>query len=420
MEWRGLLVQMTSDELWKLMANERVSAYIGFDPTADSLHVGSLLQILALMRLERAGHRPIAVVGGGTGLIGDPSGRTAERQLLTIEKVEENLAGIRAQLVRFIDFDRPDGALIVNNADWLCQLSLVQFLRDIGKLFSVNSMVQRDAVKLRVESREQGMSFAEFSYGLLQAYDFLELYDRVGCRVQIGGSDQWGSIVDGCDLIRRLRGAQAYGLTQPLVTRSDGSKFGKSEGGNVWLDPERTPPFALYQFWMNADDRDVKKYLRFYTFLDEAAITELDTEVERNAAAREAQKKLAEEVTRMVHGEPGFQEARRATEALFGGGDLRALPGRELRRALEGLPRTTVPRASLGTDAASLVVLVAQSGLAPSRSQARSMIGSGSIRLNGAKVDDTARKVGAEDVLDGGLLVLRRGAKSYAVVEVGE
>jgi tyrosyl-tRNA synthetase len=417
-QWRGLLQQMTSDDLWQILANERVTAYIGFDPTASSLHVGSLLQVLGLMRLQRAGHRPIAVVGGGTGLIGDPSGKTVERQLLTPEKLEANLSGIRGQLERFLDFGSADGAVLVNNAEWLCQLNLVDFLRDVGKHFSVNAMVHRDAVKLRVESREQGMSYTEFSYALLQAYDFVALFDRFGCRLQIGGSDQWGNILDGCDLIRRLRAGTAHGITQPLVTKSDGTKFGKSETGNVWLDPEMTPPFSFYQFWMNCDDQDVKKNLRYFTFLDEETVTALDEETDRNPSAREAQKKLAEEVTRMVHGDAGYGEARRATDALFGGGDLRALSAAELRRALDGLPRTRLERASLGTDVASLVALVAQSALAPSKSQARTMLGSGSIRMNGAKVDDTARVAGPDDVLAGGLIVLRRGAKSYAVIEV--
>jgi tyrosyl-tRNA synthetase len=419
-EWRGLLLQTTAEELRPLLAAERTTAYIGFDPTAASLHVGSLLQVLALMRFQRAGHRPIAVVGGGTGLIGDPSGKASERPLLTTEKLAENLAGIRAQLERFLDFSGSDGAVMVDNAEWLCRLNLVEFLRDVGKHFSINAMVQRDAVKLRVESREQGMSYTEFSYALLQAYDFLELHDRLGCRLQMGGSDQWGNIVDGCDLVRRLRGSQVFGLIQPLVTKSDGSKFGKSESGNVWLDPELTSPFAFYQFWLNVDDQDVKRYLRFFTFFDRAMVEMLDIEVERNAAAREAQKKLAEHVTRMVHGDSGYDEARRATDALFGGGELRALSGVELRRALDGLPRTKLGRAQLGTDAASLAALVAQSGLAPSKGQARTMLTSGSIRLNGAKVDDASRVVDSKDVLAGDLLVLRRGAKSYAVVEVSD
>ncbi len=418
-EWRGLLVQMTGEELRSYLAREPVTAYIGFDPTAASLHVGSLLQVLALVRFQRAGHRPIALVGGGTGLIGDPSGKTAERPLLTREKLDENLAGIRAQLERFLDFSGASGALMEDNADWLCRLNLVDFLRDIGKHFSVNAMINRDAVKMRVESREQGMSFAEFTYALLQAYDYLELFDRHGCRLQMGGSDQWGNILDGCDLIRRLRGVTSYGLTQPLVTRTDGSKFGKSESGNVWLDPDLTPPFAFYQFWFNADDQDVKRYLRYFTFLPEAEVRALDAEVERDAAAREAQKKLAEEVTRLVHGEAGYQEARRATEALFGGGSLRALAGPELRRALDGLPRAKLPRAQLGTPAATLASVVALAGLAPSKSQARTMLGGGSIRVNGERVDSD-RPLTAADVLSGDLVVLRRGAKTYAVVELAD
>jgi len=418
LEWRGLLMQMTSEDLRGLFARECVTAYIGFDPTAASLHVGSLLQVVTLMRLQRAGHRPIALVGGGTGLIGDPSGKATERPLLTLELAEVNLAGIRAQLERLMDFSGSDGALLVDNGDWLRRLKLVDFLRDVGKHFSVNTMIQRDAVKLRLESRDQGMSFAEFSYALLMAYDFVELYDRFGCRLQMGGSDQWGNILDGCELIRRLRGGVGYGLTQPLVTRADGSKFGKSEGGNVWLDADLTPPFVFYQFWINVDDRDVKRYLRYFTFLDEAAVRALDEAIEREPGAREAQRTLAEHLTRLVHGEAGYLEARRATEALFGGGELRALSGLELKRALEGLPRARIARDVLGTAGASLPALLALAGLAPSKSQARGMVSQGSIRLNGERVDDAERIVAGTDVLEGGLIVLRRGVKSYAVVDV--
>jgi tyrosyl-tRNA synthetase len=416
LEWRGLLHQMTAEDLRERLAGSPITAYIGFDPTAASLHIGSLLQVLALVRLQRAGHRPIAVVGGGTGLIGDPSGRTAERQLLTREKLDENLVGIRRQLERFLDFSGESGAQLVDNADWLCKANLVEFLRDIGKHFSVNALVARDSVKLRLHSREQGMSFTEFAYVLLQAYDFLELYDRHGCTLQIGGSDQWGNIVDGADLIRRLRGASAWGLTQPLVTKSDGSKFGKSESGNVWIDADLTPPFEFYQYWLNAADEDAKRYLRYFTFLDRAAVLELDAETDRNPAGREAQRRLADEVTRLVHGEAGLEESRRATAALFGDGDLRALPAPELKRALSGVPASALPREKLGGPEATLAVLVALSGLAPSRSQARTLIQGGSIRVNGARVDQPEKPLAAADVLGGRYIVLRRGAKTYRVV----
>lgn len=418
LEWRGLLHQMTSDDLRAQLAAKPVTAYIGFDPTAASLHIGSLLQVLALVRLQRAGHMPIAVVGGGTGLIGDPSGKTAERQLLTRDKLDENVAGIRTQLERYLDFSGPCAAKLVNNADWLCNIGFIDFLRDVGKHFSVNSLIARDSVKLRLEAREQGMSFTEFSYVLLQAYDFLKLFDLHGCTLQVGGSDQWGNIVDGADLIRRVRGGEAWGLTQPLVTKSDGAKFGKSESGNIWIDAELTPPYVFYQYWLNASDDDVKKYLRYFTFLSQEEIAALDAEVSSNASAREAQKKLADEVTKLVHGEEGVSEAKRATAALFGDGDLRALSAQELERALSGVPATAFAREKLGTGEASLAALAATTGLAPSKSQAKTMLQSGSIRVNNAAADTADRPLTAADVLGGTTIVLRRGGKTYRVVRI--
>ncbi|MCC6650874.1 MAG: tyrosine--tRNA ligase [Candidatus Eisenbacteria bacterium] len=417
LEWRGLLHQVTSDDLRAKLAAEPVTAYIGFDPTAASLHIGSLLQVLGLVRLQRAGHKPIAVVGGGTGLIGDPSGKTAERQLLTREKLDFNVAGIRKQLEQYLDFDGPCAAKLVNNADWLCNIGFIDFLRDIGKHFSVNSLVARDSVKLRLEAREQGMSFTEFSYVLLQAYDFLELYDRHGCTLQVGGSDQWGNIVDGADLIRRMRGASAWGLTQPLVTKSDGSKFGKSEGGNVWIDADLTPPYVFYQYWLNASDDDVKKYLRYFTLMGREQIEALDAEVANNPSGRAAQKTLADEVTKLVHGEAGVAEAKRATAALFGDGDLRALSAQELERALAGVPSVEFPREKLGTPEASLASMLAVARLAPSKGQARTLITGGSLRVNGEKRDQPEQVLTGEDVLGGGLIVLRKG-KTYGVVRI--
>ena len=417
LEWRGLLHQMTSDDLRGELAKGPITGYIGFDPTAASLHIGSLLQVLGLVRLQRAGHKPIAVVGGGTGLIGDPSGKTAERQLLTREKLDFNVAGIRKQLEQYLDFEGPCAATLVNNADWLCNIGFIDFLRDIGKHFSVNSLVARDSVKLRLEAREQGMSFTEFSYVLLQAYDFLKLYDLHGCTLQVGGSDQWGNIVDGADLIRRLRGASAFGLTQPLVTKSDGSKFGKSEGGNVWIDADLTPPYVFYQYWLNASDEDVKKYLRYFTLMEREAIEALDAEVANNPSARVAQKTLADEVTKLVHGDAGVTEAKRATAALFGDGDLRALSAQELERALAGVPSVEFPREKLGTPEASLASLLALSKLAPSKGQARTLITGGSLRVNGVKRDQPEQVLTGEDVLGGGLVVLRKG-KTYAVARI--
>ncbi|HRC86312.1 MAG TPA: tyrosine--tRNA ligase [Thermoanaerobaculia bacterium] len=415
---RGLVSQVTDPELRELMLRERVTAYIGFDPTAASLHVGSLLPILQLVRLQQAGHRPIAIAGGGTGLIGDPSGKQSERPMLTEAKLAENLEGIRSQLERFLDFSGENGALLVNNADWLCSLNLVAFLRDIGKHFSVNAMVARDSVKNRLESREQGISYTEFSYSLLQAFDFLELYDRHGCRLQMGGSDQWGNIVAGPDLIRRLRGATAYGLTNPLVTRADGSKFGKSEAGNVWLDAELTSPFEFYQFWLNTTDADAGRYLRYFTFLPLAELAELDHAVAEKPQERAAQHRLAAEVTRLVHGATALARAQHTTEVLFEGRELAELSPEQMAEAFASWDSTELPASALGTPQASLAGLLAASQLVPSKGQARTAIASGGVYLNNRRIDDPAYLVAEADVLAGRFVVLRRGKKSYHVVKV--
>lgn len=418
LELRGLVHQMTAPELREEMNKERFTAYIGFDPTAASLHVGSLLPVLALARLQRAGHRPIAIIGGGTGLIGDPSGKESERTMLTREKLAVNLAGIRAQLERFLDFSGEGGAVLVDNADWLCSLNLVEFLRDVGKFFSVNAMVARDSVRMRLEGRDQGISYTEFSYSLLQAYDFLELYDRYGCRLQMGGSDQWGNIVAGTDLIRRVRGVVAHGLTMPLVTRADGKKFGKSEQGNIWLDPELTSPYDFYQFWLNSDDTDVVRYLKNFTFLSIPEIGDLASSVEADPARREAQRVLAMEVTRMVHGADALARSERATAVLFAGDDLSGLSEQELCEAFAGSPSTPLPRAALGSAEAALATVLAATGLAPSKGQARTAITSGGVYVNNRRVDDAAYVLTEADRLGGDFVVLRRGKKSYHVVRL--
>ena len=314
LEWRGLIYDAT-EGVRDVLARETVTGYIGFDPTAPSLHVGSLLQMTLLARLQRCGHSPIAVVGGGTGLIGDPSGRSAERQLLTIEKAQANVEGIRAQLARFLDFEsRSVPARLVNNADWLTTLSAVDFMRDVGKHFSVNSMLAKESVRRRIES-EDGITYTEFSYSLLQAYDFLELYDRFGCTLQMGGSDQWGNITAGMDLIRRLRAGKAYGLVIPLITTASGAKFGKSEGDAIWLDPVQTTPYEFYQFWLQTEDRDVVRYLKFFTFLDAPSIEELERAVSEAPENRDAQRALAREVTARVHGRDAVVAAEAAARA---------------------------------------------------------------------------------------------------------
>ena len=420
LEARGLLHQSTSPDVVDALKRGPVTAYIGFDPTADSLHVGSLLPVLTLMRLQRAGHLPIAVVGGGTGMIGDPSGKASERSMLSTEQIAANVAGLRAQLGHFLDFSGSGAARLVDNLDWLGNLNVIAFLRDIGKHFSVNSMIQRDSVQLRLSGRDQGISFTEFTYALLQAYDFLELYDRFGCTLQVGGSDQWGNILDGCDLIRRLRQGAAYGITMPLVTKADGSKFGKSESGNVWIDAKRTSPFAFYQFWLNIGDDEVVRYLRFFTFLELEAISDFAA---RHAAApekREAQRALAAEVTAMVHGAGALESARRTTAVLFEGGDLRSLGADELEEGLREAPRATVGRAELAGAGIDLPGALVRAGLAPSRGQAKTSIQQGAVSVNHEVVKEDSRMLGTADLLAGRFVVLRRGKKTYSLLEAAD
>jgi tyrosyl-tRNA synthetase len=402
------------------LRSKPITGYIGFDPTAASLHVGSLLQVFNLVRLQRAGHRPIAVVGGGTGLIGDPSGKTSERQMLTADQLMVNVAGIRSQLERFLDFSGPNGAVLIDNSTWLCQLKLVEFLRDIGKLFSVNQMIVRDSVSQRLNDRDQGISFTEFSYGLLQAYDFVELLDRYDCELQMGGSDQWGNILDGVDLIRRLRMRPAWGLTAPLVVKGDGTKFGKSEKGNVWLDSDLTSPFSFFQFWLNTDDSDVGRYLRYFTFLPIERIIDIEQSTTAYPERREAQRILAEEVTRHVHGDAVLASVARATAVLFGRGELRSLSAVELRDAFADAPRTIVSRAALGTSAAALVSLLVDARMEPSKARARTAIQSGAISLNGQPIIAADHVLSIDDILAGNFAVLRRGKRSYHVIQVDE
>src|SRR6266704_1785566 len=317
-QWRGMLYD-ASEGLEEALAHHSITGYIGFDPTAASLHVGSLLPIMSLVRLQQHGHTPIALVGGGTGMIGDPSGKTQERQLLSKELIEFNVEGIRAQLSLFLDFEvKTNRAMLINNADWLVHVRMVDFLRDVGKHFTVNYMLAKESVKRRFEEGE-GISFTEFSYILLQAYDFLILYDRYGCTLQMGGSDQWGNILAGIELMRKMRGARGYGMVFPLVTTTSGIKFGKTEAGSVWLDPKLTSPYRFYQFWINTDDRDVVKYLKFFTMLNQEEIAELEAAVEIAPEKREAQKRLAQEVTRVVHGDYELRKAIQASQVLFGG-----------------------------------------------------------------------------------------------------
>jgi tyrosyl-tRNA synthetase len=418
MEQRGQIHQVSAPELTNVLRTQRVVGYVGFDPTADSLHVGNLVHLINLMRFQRAGHRPIGLVGGGTGLIGDPSGKDDERSLQSPAQIATNLAGIRAQVERFLDLGT-DQALLINNAEWLGELRLLDFLRDIGKHFSVNQMIVRDSVRVRLEEREHGISYTEFSYMLLQAYDFLALYDRYGCTLQMGGSDQWGNILSGADLIRRLRGVEAYGLTTPLITRADGKKFGKSEEGNIWLDARRTSPYQFYQFWLNADDHDVVQYVNTFTLLPVAEVREVAQTVVSAPERRAAQKLLAEEVTRMVHGPAALARAQRATAVLFSkDADYRELSEQELSEAFHGAPRTALAPAALDTPAAGLVAVLADVGLYPSRGRARQDVTTGGVSVNNVPVHDAGYVLTQADLLPGGFIILRKGKKHYHVLHV--
>jgi tyrosyl-tRNA synthetase len=412
-DWREMLYDATEGAGDALRAGP-VTAYIGFDPTASSLHVGSLLPVMALARLQRAGHSPIAIVGGGTGLIGDPSGKSQERSLLSLEQVQENLDGIRGQLTAFLDFAAPGNpARIVNNADWLAAIDLMSFLRDVGKHFTVNWMLGKESVKRRVES-DDGISFTEFSYLLLQAYDFLVLFDRYDCTLQMGGSDQWGNITAGCDLIRKLRGARAHGLVLPLVTTSSGVKFGKTESGTVWLDPRRTSPFHFYQFWLNTDDRDVVRYLKFFTFLAREAIEQLARGVTESPEKREAQRVLAREVTGLVHGTDQVNRAERAAAVLFGE-KLTAADVEAVLMVLADAPSSDV---ALPAEGVSLVELMATVKLVGSRSEATRLVKSGGVYVNNVRATDERAKLTRDDALGGELIVLRKGRRDQHVIRV--
>jgi tyrosyl-tRNA synthetase len=411
-EWRGLIYD-ASEGLREALAGQKITGYIGFDPTAPSLHVGSLLPIMGLVRLQQYGHTPVALVGGGTGMIGDPSGKTEERQLLSKEQIEYNLEGIRAQLSRFLDFEaRTNKALLVNNADWLVPVSMVDFLRDVGKHFTVNYMLAKESVKRRYE---EGISFTEFSYILLQAYDFLVLHDRYGCTLQMGGSDQWGNIVAGIELIRKLRGTRCYALVSPLVTTSAGIKFGKTEAGSVWLDANLTSPYRFYQFWFNTDDRDVVKYLKFFTMLNRQEIATLEALTASAPEKREAQKRLAEEVTLMVHGEYNLRKAIQASQVLFGG-EIADLSTSEVLDIFADVPSSDIPRASFAGDGMPLVDLVIACGFAPSKGAARRLIEAGGIYVNNRRVANVQATIDLSALIEGQYLVLRKGAREYHLV----
>lgn len=414
--WRGMVYDAT-DGVADLVANGSITAYIGFDPTASSLHVGSLLPVMALARLQRFGHSPVAIIGGGTGMIGDPSGKSQERQLLSTEQLAVNLAGIRDQLARFLDFDAATNpARIVNNADWLARIDVLSFLRDAGKHFTVNYMLQKESVHRRLES-EEGISFTEFSYLLLQAYDFVQLFDRFHCVLQLGGSDQWGNITAGIDLIRKLRAQKAHGLVMPLVTTAAGVKFGKTEAGTVWLDGQRTSPFRFYQFWMNTDDRDVVSYLKFFTFLDREDIEALASEVATAPGARAGQRVLAREVTTLVHGAEPAAKAAHASELLFGE-DITMLPAEDVLAVFEDVPSTELSRAEFGEAGLGLVDAVARTGLAPSKSEARRLVQAGGVYVNNRRTSDLQSRLRVAEAIGGQVFVLRKGGKQTHLIRL--
>ena len=414
--WRGLVSEAT-DGVRDALARETVTAYIGFDPTASSLHAGSLLTVMGLARLQRFGHSPIAIVGGGTGMIGDPSGKTVERQLLGREQIEENVAGIRAQLERFLDFDAPaNAARIVNNADWLAAFDLLGFLRDTGKYFTVNYMLQKESVNRRLES-EEGISYTEFSYLLLQARDFLELFDRYNCTLQMGGSDQWGNITAGIDLVRKLRGRKVHGLVWPLMTTASGTKFGKTEAGTIWLDPARTSPFRFYQFWLNTDDRDVVDYLKFFTFFDEPAIEDFARTVAEHPERREAQRALAEHVTDLVHGTEQRVRAQEASTLLFKG-DMRSASRDDILMVFEDVPSTEVEASEFGSEGIPVAKLITASGLEPSSSAAMRLVKGGGFYVNDERISNEKARVRLDQAIGGDLYVLRKGQRDRRIVRV--
>lgn len=412
-EWRGV-VKDFSNETEKHLAENKVTAYIGFDPSAASLHVGSLLPIMCLARLQKFGHTPIAILGGGTGMIGDPSGKTVERQLLTYEKIQENLEGIKKQLAHFLDFDTKENpALLINNADWLLPVKLLDFLRDVGKYFTTNYMRSKESVKRR---EEEGISFTEFSYMLLQAYDYYVLCRDNDCTLQMGGSDQWGNILAGTDLIRKKLERSAYGLTFPLVTSSTGVKFGKTESGTVWLDPELTSPYKFYQFWLNTADDDVIRYLKYFSWLDKEAIEDLESKTLNEPEKRAAQQILAEEITATVHGQAKLERARLASQTLFGG-DMSNLTPEEIHDIFDDVPSSDFALSELETGQTVLDFLV-RNQITASKGEAKRLLESGGIYLNNVKVSETNSIVSTSASIANKYIVVRKGKKNYYLVNL--
>jgi tyrosyl-tRNA synthetase len=409
LRWRGFLEATTSDDLDAFLSEAPRTIYVGFDPTADSLHLGNLIPVMGLAHAQRHGHRPLVLVGGGTGLIGDPSGKSSERTLLTRDKAEDHARAIRVQLSRFFELSSDDKALMLDNADWLCSLNLLDFLRDIGKHFSVNEMIKRDSVRTRLEERDQGISYTEFSYMLMQAYDFLHLFRHHGCTIQMGGSDQWGNILSGKELIRRIEGKCGEGITFPLLTTSTGTKFGKSEGGAVWLDAQRTSPYQMYQYWLQTADADVVRYLKLFTFLDKVRIEELAQEAAAKPEKREAQRELAFHCTALVHTGEAAEAAAAASRILFGSDETPR--GETIEMLLRELAHTQVE------PGISLVDLLVRTALAESKGAARKLIEGGGVYLHNERQTQSQKAVTADDsTWPGGVILLRAGKKNYHLV----
>ncbi|MCI2954115.1 tyrosine--tRNA ligase [Staphylococcus caprae] len=409
LKWRGLIYQQTDEQgIEDLLNKEQVTLYCGADPTADSLHIGHLLPFLTLRRFQEHGHRPIVLIGGGTGMIGDPSGKSEERVLQTEEQVEVNVQGLSKQMHRLFEFGTDKGAVLVNNKDWLGQISLISFLRDYGKHVGVNYMLGKDSIQTRLE---HGISYTEFTYTILQAIDFGHLNRELNCKIQVGGSDQWGNITSGIELMRRMYGqTEAFGLTIPLVTKSDGKKFGKSESGAVWLDPEKTSPYEFYQFWINQSDEDVIKFLKYFTFLDKEEIDRLEQSKEEAPHLREAQKALAENVTKFIHGEEALNDAIRISKALFSG-DLKSLSGKELKEGFKDVPQVT-----LSSETTNIIEALIETGIASSKRQAREDVNNGAIYINGERQQSVDYEFGNEDKIDNEFTIIRRGKKKYFMV----
>lgn len=412
LKWRGLLYQQTDEEgMAKLLDDEKVALYVGVDPTADSMHIGHIVPMLTLRRFQQAGHQPILLVGGATGMIGDPSGRSTERNLLTGEQIEHNVNCIKGQLGRIFDFNNEvNGAQLVNNYDWFGNMTTIEFLRDFGKLININYMLGKDTISSRLES---GLSFTEFTYTLIQGMDFNHLYNHHNVRIQVGGSDQWGNITTGLEVIRKTHDeeAKAYGFTIPLVTKADGTKFGKTAGGAVWLDAEKTSPYEFYQFWLNTGDADVVKYLKIFTFLSRETIEALEEKVATEAHLREAQKTLASEMTKLIHGEEGLEQALKITAALFSG-DLKALSVEEMKVAFSGVPSVEVAK-----EDANIVDLLVEAKISSSKRQAREDVTNGAISVNGEKVKELDYTVDTKDRLEDAFTIIRRGKKKYFMVK---